>query len=126
MTSVQRLRAIIEREEDGCVALCPELDIASEGASIEESRTTPIEALTLFSKRHHHRNRPAGSPRHPRALILKPAPLSSGPTFWIGMVIASEPGTPAENRQQAGRLDSARFFRGKGRPEEGRYSRLPT
>jgi predicted RNase H-like HicB family nuclease len=30
------------------VALCPELDIASEGASIEEARTNLIEALTLF------------------------------------------------------------------------------
>jgi predicted RNase H-like HicB family nuclease len=40
--------AIIEREDDGFVALCPELDIASEGASIEEARTNLIEALTLF------------------------------------------------------------------------------
>jgi predicted RNase H-like HicB family nuclease len=28
--------------------LCPELDIASEGASIEEARANLIEALTLF------------------------------------------------------------------------------
>jgi predicted RNase H-like HicB family nuclease len=28
--------------------LCPELDIASEGASIEDARTNLIEALTLF------------------------------------------------------------------------------
>jgi predicted RNase H-like HicB family nuclease len=33
---------------DWHVALCPELDIASEGASIEEARTNLIEALTLF------------------------------------------------------------------------------
>jgi predicted RNase H-like HicB family nuclease len=44
----QRLTAIIEREDDGFVALCPELDIASEGASIEEARMNLIEALTLF------------------------------------------------------------------------------
>ena len=44
----QRLTAIIEREGDGFAALCPELDIASEGASIEDARTNPIEALTLF------------------------------------------------------------------------------
>lgn len=43
-----RLTAIIEREDDGFVALCPEFDIASEGASIEEARTNLIEALTLF------------------------------------------------------------------------------
>ncbi len=42
------LTAIIEREDDGFVALCPEFDIASEGASIEEARTNLIEALTLF------------------------------------------------------------------------------
>jgi len=44
----QRLTAIIEREDDGYVALCPELDIASEGASIEDARANLIEALTLF------------------------------------------------------------------------------
>ncbi|MGI9070337.1 MAG: type II toxin-antitoxin system HicB family antitoxin [Bryobacteraceae bacterium] len=48
MKTVQRLTAIIEREDDGFVAFCPELDIASEGTSIEEARTNLIEALTLF------------------------------------------------------------------------------
>jgi predicted RNase H-like HicB family nuclease len=48
MKQAQRLTAIIEREDDGFLALCPELDIASEGASIEEARTNLIEALTLF------------------------------------------------------------------------------
>jgi predicted RNase H-like HicB family nuclease len=48
MKQAQRLTAIIEREDDGFVALCPEFDIASEGASIEEARTNLIEALTLF------------------------------------------------------------------------------
>jgi predicted RNase H-like HicB family nuclease len=40
--------ACLEREDDGFVALCPELDIASEGSSIEEARVNLIEALTLF------------------------------------------------------------------------------
>ena len=48
MKPSQRLTAIIEREDDGFVALCPELDIASQGESIEEARTNLIEALTLF------------------------------------------------------------------------------
>ena len=48
MKSPQRLTAIIEREDDGYVALCPELDIASQGESGEESRANLIEALTLF------------------------------------------------------------------------------
>lgn len=44
----QRLTAIIERENGEYVSLCPELDIASQGASIEEARANPLEALTLF------------------------------------------------------------------------------
>jgi predicted RNase H-like HicB family nuclease len=48
MKAAQRVTAIIEREDDGFVALCAELDIASEGTSIEEARTNLIEALTLF------------------------------------------------------------------------------
>jgi predicted RNase H-like HicB family nuclease len=43
-----RLTAIIERENDGFVALCPELDIASEGDSIEHARKNLQEALELF------------------------------------------------------------------------------
>lgn len=45
---MRRLTAIIEREDDGFTALCPELDIASEGATIEEARSNLVEALTLF------------------------------------------------------------------------------
>ncbi len=44
----QRLTAVIEREGDGFVSLCPELDSASQGASIEEARANLVEALTLF------------------------------------------------------------------------------
>ena len=48
MVKQQRLTAIIEREDGGFVSLCSELDIASQGASIEEARANLIEALTLF------------------------------------------------------------------------------
>jgi predicted RNase H-like HicB family nuclease len=44
----QRLTAIIEREGDGYVALCPELDIASQGDSVEAARENLREALELF------------------------------------------------------------------------------
>ena len=44
----RQLTAIIEREEDGYVALCPELDIASQGASVGEARDNLKEALELF------------------------------------------------------------------------------
>jgi predicted RNase H-like HicB family nuclease len=42
------MTAIIEREGDGYVALCPELDIASQGESIEEARNNLQEAIELF------------------------------------------------------------------------------
>jgi predicted RNase H-like HicB family nuclease len=48
MEHSRRLTAIIEREEDGYIALCPELDIASQGSSVEDARSNLIEALTLF------------------------------------------------------------------------------
>ena len=48
MARAQRLTAIIEREDDGFVALCPELDIASQGSTVEETRANLVEALTLF------------------------------------------------------------------------------
>jgi predicted RNase H-like HicB family nuclease len=42
------LTAIIERENSMYVALCPELDIASQGQTIEQARSNLMEALTLF------------------------------------------------------------------------------
>jgi len=44
----RQLTAIIEREGDGYVALCPELDIASQGNTIEMARENLREALQLF------------------------------------------------------------------------------
>ena len=43
-----KLTAIIEREGDGYVSLCPELDVASQGGSVEEARDNLREALELF------------------------------------------------------------------------------
>lgn len=40
--------AIIEKEAGGYVSLCPELDIASQGDSVEEAKNNLIEALELF------------------------------------------------------------------------------
>ncbi len=39
---------IIEKEDDGYVALCPEVDVASQGESIEEAKRNLREALELF------------------------------------------------------------------------------
>jgi predicted RNase H-like HicB family nuclease len=47
MKQVQ-VTAIIEREGDGYVSLCPELDVASQGNSIEEARKNLQEAVELF------------------------------------------------------------------------------
>ncbi len=44
----RQLTAIIEREDDGFVALCPELDIASQGDSVEQAHANLREALELF------------------------------------------------------------------------------
>jgi predicted RNase H-like HicB family nuclease len=43
-----KLTAIIEREGNGYVSLCPQLDIASQGNTIEEARDNLQEALGLF------------------------------------------------------------------------------
>ena len=44
----KQVTALINREGDGFVALCPELDVASQGDSIEEARDNLREALELF------------------------------------------------------------------------------
>ena len=44
----RQLTAIIEREGDAFVALCPEVDIASQGGTVDEARTNLREALELF------------------------------------------------------------------------------
>jgi predicted RNase H-like HicB family nuclease len=48
MKHVQQLTAIIEREGDGYVSLCPEVDIASQGDTIEAARKNLQEAVELF------------------------------------------------------------------------------
>lgn len=44
----RQLTAIIQAEDDGFVALCPELDICSQGETVEEARANLREALELF------------------------------------------------------------------------------
>lgn len=44
----KQLTAIIERENNGYFSLCPELDIASQGDSVEEARDNLREAIELF------------------------------------------------------------------------------
>ena len=44
----RRITAIIESEDDGYVALCPEADIASQSDTVDEARSNLKEALELF------------------------------------------------------------------------------
>ena len=44
----KKLTAIIERVGDGFVALCPELDVSSQGETVDEARKNLQEALELF------------------------------------------------------------------------------
>jgi predicted RNase H-like HicB family nuclease len=48
MKQTRQLTALIEREGDGYVSLCPELDVASQGQTVEEARSNLQEAVELF------------------------------------------------------------------------------
>lgn len=43
-----QLTAVIEREGDGYVSLCPEIDVASQGGTVDEARANLSEAVDLF------------------------------------------------------------------------------
>ena len=58
----RRLTAIIEREGDGFVALCPELDVASQGTSIEKAHDNLRQALFVTA-----------SPNEVEQRLLRPA-----------------------------------------------------
>ena len=45
---LERFTAILEKEGNQYVALCPELDIASQGNTIEEAKANLKEAVELF------------------------------------------------------------------------------
>jgi len=48
MKTSRQVTAIIYREDDGFVSLCPEFDVASQGKTVEEARSNLSEALELF------------------------------------------------------------------------------
>jgi predicted RNase H-like HicB family nuclease len=43
-----QLTAVIEREDDWYVATCPEIDVVSQGKTIEEARSNLLEAVEGF------------------------------------------------------------------------------
>jgi predicted RNase H-like HicB family nuclease len=48
MQKYKQFTAIFQSEGDGYVSLCPELDIASQGETVEKARANLAEALELF------------------------------------------------------------------------------
>ncbi len=48
MDKVLQLTAIIEREGNGYVATCPEVDVVSQGDTVEEARSNLLEAVEGF------------------------------------------------------------------------------
>ena len=48
MNRIYQFTAVIEREGDAYVSLCPELDIASQGNSVEDAEKCLKEAIELF------------------------------------------------------------------------------
>ena len=48
MKQTQQFTALIERGDDDYVSLCPELDIASQGDTVEDAKNNLIEAIELF------------------------------------------------------------------------------
>jgi len=48
MKKALQLTAVIEREDDGYVATCPELDVVSQGDTIEQARMNLLEAVEGF------------------------------------------------------------------------------
>lgn len=48
MGKILQLTAIIEREGDGYVATCPEVDVVSQGNTVEDARRNLLEAVEGF------------------------------------------------------------------------------
>jgi len=48
MKILQNFTAIIEKEDGAYVALCPELDVASQGDTVEEAKDNLQEAIELL------------------------------------------------------------------------------
>jgi predicted RNase H-like HicB family nuclease len=59
--STRTYTAILEREGDLYVALCPELDVTSQGATVEEATANLKEAVELFWRQRIHKKSCGGS-----------------------------------------------------------------
>jgi predicted RNase H-like HicB family nuclease len=77
----KRLTAVIHREGEGFVALCPELDVASQGDTIEAARDNLREALELFFE--------CASPAEVQAIIRQSGLPPNLPAPYRGRITAS-------------------------------------
>ncbi len=48
MKQTHQLTAVVERDGDGYTALCPQLDVASQGDTADDARANLQEAVELF------------------------------------------------------------------------------
>ena len=48
MKNTRNFTAVIEKEDDMYIALCPEIDVASQGDTIEEAKANLKEAIELL------------------------------------------------------------------------------
>lgn len=78
--------AVVERAGDMYVALCPKLDVASEGRTVEEARSSPRETIDLFfemaSPREEHERRRVEANRR-TSLTLAGLPLLCVPLLMF-------------------------------------------
>ena len=64
-----QLTGLLEREGDGYVSLCPELDVASQGNSVEEALANLREAVELFLESASHSE--IESRYHPEVIVSR-------------------------------------------------------
>ena len=88
MSKVLQLNAVVEREGDGYVATCAELDIVSQGGTVEEARRNLVEAVEGFFE--------VASPSEVRRRLKKDT--------YITTIM---PAVPSIHVRQAARLSSA-------------------
>ena len=61
--------AVIEKENEGYVSLCPELDIASQGKTVEEATANLKEAVELFFE--HASNKEVSQRLHEEVFVTR-------------------------------------------------------
>jgi len=64
-----QLTALLEREGDGYTSLCPELDVASQGTTVEDATANLREAVELFLESAFHAE--IESRYHPEIIVSR-------------------------------------------------------